>query len=224
MDTFKFFISPLVNNPENNTPDQNKLPDDVLQAAGNRLKRYFDGICAAMQPRVFSGSAFGLSPHFNQVGDADLLVYITFGSLIMGMYDKYYEPDQAPHTRQSRGNPGGGTKKMPDGTVLSEVYWTGGLMGLRTSALKGQALANLIFHEFGHNKHLADPTALQYGEDPGGSYVHDKCGGGIFGADLSHIMASKLDPKPGNTAAMARVLALKNPQFRFGLFMDECGF
>jgi len=75
----------------------------------------------------------------------DLVAYITQGSLIINLMDKVYELG-VDHSNLLHGHAGGGTTKMPDGRVLSEVYWTGGLMAPKTSNgdRRGVALANLI--------------------------------------------------------------------------------
>src|SRR5262249_36564368 len=134
---------------------------------------------------------------------------------------KVFEPD-VKHSLP--GSPGGGTKKMPGGMVLSEVFWTGGLMALKTTAMKGRALANFIFHEFVHNKHVGDPTATQQGEETNGTFVHTQCGGGILGSALSIGAAAQLDINSDNIKCMARVLDRANQQDTCGLFNDEMGF
>jgi hypothetical protein len=207
---FNFFLAPHV-----------KVPDPVITAAGNRLKRYFDRICAQMSPRMFSHSTFAVSPHAAAVGNLDLLAYVTQGSLIVALYDRVYEP-AVKHSLS--GTPGGGTKKMPNGGVLSEVFWTGGLMALGKADLQGAALANLIFHEFAHNKHVGDPTATKKGEETNGAFVHNDCGGGIFASGLSIGGAARLDINPDNVKSMARVLGRANRQDTCGLFNDELGF
>jgi hypothetical protein len=70
-----------------------KRTDDVLNAAGQQLKGYFDRICLSMSPRKFLNSSFKLRPHAGEVGDKDLLVYITQASLIVSLFDQVYEPD-----------------------------------------------------------------------------------------------------------------------------------
>ncbi len=81
-----------------------------------------------MNPRKYSSSLFKVSPHGGDVGEKDLLVYVTQGSAILGLMDKVFDLD-VQHQLPG-GHAGGGTKKMmPDGRVLSEVYWTGGLTG-----------------------------------------------------------------------------------------------
>src|SRR5690242_7437587 len=102
-----------------------------------------------MSPQTFTTTVLKVSPHANEVGERDLLAYITTTSLIVTLYDKVFDPDNAPHSLP--GTPGGATKLLPSGEVLSEVYWTGGFQTL-PAAKRGPALANLIFHEFGHNK------------------------------------------------------------------------
>jgi hypothetical protein len=210
MQPFKFFLAPQV-----------AVPDDVLKETGTRLKRYLDSIILQTKPRKFSHSIFALSPHAAEVGTLDLLAYITQGSMIVSLFDKVFEPD-VKHSLS--GTPGGGTKKMPNGAVLSEVFWTGGLMALRTTALKGTAVANFIFHEFVHNKHVGDPTATQAGEATNGAFVHTSCGGGILGPALTIGAAAQLDINPANIKCMARVLDRANQQDTCGLFNDELGF
>jgi hypothetical protein len=114
---------------------------------------------------------------------------------------------------------------MPDGRVLSEVYWTGGLMSLKRSYndTRGVALANLIFHEWAHNKHTSDLLALSKGEI-NGDYVHTYCGGGVLSARLSYGMAATLDISSENIRCMARVLGATNKQSISGLYSDEYGF
>jgi len=209
MQDFKLFIAPLVS-----------VPSDVITAAGNRLKRYFDSICVAMNPRKFSHTTFKISPHAGEVRDKDLLVYITQASLTVNLFDKVFEPGVQ---HQLPGTPGGGTKKLPNGNVLSEVFWTGGLMSLKKER-QGVALANLIFHEFAHNKHTSDKLALSKGEDPGGLFVHNECGGGILARALSTGLAANLDILSGNIRSMARVLDSANNQETCGLYNDDLGY
>ena len=211
MQTLKLFLSPQVD-----------VPDVVLQSAGSRLKRYFDHICMSQRPRKFLNATFKVAPHSGEVSDVDLVAYITQTSMILNEMDKVYEPD-IQHQLPS-GHGGGGTKTMPDGTVLSEVYWTGGLMALKTSASddRGTALANLIFHEWAHNKHSSDPTALSNGG--AGDYVHFQCGGGVLGRSVSYGAAARFDMSGANMLAMARVLDAQNKQNLSGLYNDDLGF
>jgi hypothetical protein len=212
MPIFKLFLSPQV-----------AVPDEVLDDAGKRLKRYFDTICLAMNPRKFSGSTFKISPHSAEVAEGDLVVYITQSSSIINLLDKVFEPDVQHLLPSAHG--GGGTKKMPDGRVLSEVYWTGGLMSLKrsNSDTRGVALANLIFHEWAHNEHASDALALSQGEITG-DFVHTSCGGGILAARLPYGAAARLDISADNIRSMARVLGAPNKQSISGLYSDEYGF
>src|SRR5258708_6208190 len=113
MQFFKLFISPQVD-----------VPADVIDAAAIRLKGYFDQIALSTTPRKYSQATCKVSPHGGEVGDRDLLVYLTQASMTVSLYDKVFEPG-VQHSLPGR--PGGGTKKLPDGKVLSEVFWTGGL-------------------------------------------------------------------------------------------------
>ena len=213
MQTFKFFLSPQVS-----------VPDDVLNAAGQQLKGYFDRICLTMNPRKFVHSSFKVSPHGGEVGDKDLVVYITQASSILSLMDKVYEPG-VTHQYPS-GHAGGGTKQMPDGRVLSEVFWTGQLAALKTSSSdrRAAALANLIFHEWAHNKHTSDPVAISKGEAANGDYVHFYCGDGVLGRNISVGVAANGSPNQTNIISMARVLDASNPQSVSGLYSDELGF
>jgi hypothetical protein len=213
MQTFKFFLSPQVS-----------VPDDVLNAAGQQLKGYFDRICQRMNPRKFMHSSFKVSPHAGEVGDKDLLVYITQASVILSLMDKVYDPGVV-HQYPS-GHAGGGTKQMPDGRVLSEVFWTGDLMALKTSSSdrRAVALANLIFHEWAHNKHTSDPLAISRGEAANGDYVHFYCGDGVLGQSIRVAIAANLDPNQTNINSMARVLDASNKQSLSGLYSDELGY
>jgi len=214
LQTLKLFLSPQVD-----------VPSEVLDAAGKKLKSYFDRICVTINPRKFMNASYKISPHAGEVGTKDLVVYLTHGSSIVRLMDKVFEPDiehQLP-----AGHIGGATKKMPDGRVLSEVFWTGGLTSLKTSAsdLRGIALANLIFHEWAHNKHASDPVALSKGEAAGaGDYVHQYCGGGVLAGGLSYYLAGRLDINTTNISSMARVLDAANQQSISGLYSDELGF
>ena len=212
MPFFKLFLSPQVD-----------VPDQVLNDAGKRLKRYFDTICLAMNPRKFSNSTFKISPHSGEVAEGDLVVYITQSSSIVSLMDRVFEPGVQHVLPSAHG--GGGTKTMPDGRVLSEVYWTGGLMSLKNSAgdHRGVALANLIFHEWAHNKHSSDPLALSKGEMTG-DFVHTSCGGGILGPRISYGLAARLDISADNIRSLARVLGAANKQSISGLYSDEYGF
>jgi hypothetical protein len=209
MPVLKLFLSPQVD-----------VPDKVLDDAGKRLKRYFDTICLAMNPRKFSNATVKVSPHAAEAADGDLVVYITQSSCIVNLMDRVFEPDVQHVLPSAHG--GGGTKMMPDGRVLSEVYWTGGLMSLKTSTsdTRGIALANLIFHEWAHNKHSSDPLALS----SNGDFVHTSCGGGILMPRLSYGVAARLDINSDNIHSMARVLGANNKQSISGLYSDEYGF
>jgi hypothetical protein len=211
MQILKLFLSPQVD-----------VPDVVLQAAGNRLKRYFDQICMKQKPRKFLNASFKVAPHSAEVSDVDLLAYISQESMIVHEMDKVYDPD-TKHQLPG-GHAGGATTTMPDGRVLSEVFWTGGLKALKTSTSDGRgiAVANLIFHEWAHNKHASDPVAQSKGGP--GDYVHFYCGGGVLGAGLSYGAAARLDMNPANMSAMARVLDAQNKQTITGLYNDALGF
>lgn len=213
MQTFKLFLSPQVD-----------IPDDVLQATGRLLKGYFDRICLIQTPRKFMTSTFKVNPHAGEVGDQDLVVYFTQASCILNLMDNVF--DTGTKHQFAGGHTGGGTKKLPDGRVLSEVYWTGEVMGLKTSASdrRAAALANFTFHEWVHNKHTSDPTALRNGEDPGGIFVHNYCGGGILARGMTINQAGNWTINTANIAAMARVLDATNPQSISGLYSDEEGF
>lgn len=214
MQTLKLFISP-----------QADVPDIVLQDAGKQLTRYFDLICMNQRPRKFLNSTFKISPHAGEVSDVDLVAYITQSSMILNLMDNVYDPGN-DHSQLLSGHPGGGTTTMPDGGVLSEVYWTGGLMALKTSAIdrRGIALANLIFHEWAHNKHTSDPTALRNGEGNHGAHVHFFCGGGPLQLGLSYGALAGINNINTNIAAMARVLDAQNKQSIAGLYNDDLGF
>jgi hypothetical protein len=157
------------------------------------------------------------------VAEGDLVVYITQSSSIVSLMDRVFEPGVQHVLPSAHG--GGGTKTMPDGRVLSEVYWTGGLMSLKNSAgdHRGVALANLIFHEWAHNKHSSDPLALSKGEMTG-DFVHTSCGGGILGPRISYGLAARLDISADNIRSLARVLGAANKQSISGLYSDEYGF
>jgi hypothetical protein len=209
MAVFHFYISQQV-----------AVPDDVMAEVTKRLKRYFDRVCQAMKPRTFTGSAFELDPHMGKVKDTDLLVYITSpgdASLIHEIAKRQGA------TVQGSGHGGGATVSFPEG-VLSEAYWPNGLQSLHPVEKQGHALANFIFHEFAHNKHTSDPTALKGGESPRGLFVHNNCGFGVFGASVTTGAAANFELLDDNIAAMARVLGSANKQYPFGLFSDELGF
>ena len=211
MQTLRLFLSPQVD-----------VPDVVLQAAGNRLKRYFDLICMNQKPRKFLNASFKISPHSGEVNDVDLVAYITQASMILNEMDKVHDP--GTQHQLPGGHAGGATTTMPDGRVLSEVFWTGGLMALKTSNSDSRAvaLANLIFHEWAHNKHASDPVAQSKGG--AGDYVHFHCGGGVLGVGLSYGAAARSDMNPANMSAMARVLGAQNKQTITGLYNDDLGF
>lgn len=211
MQPLKLFLSPQVD-----------VPDDVLQAAAKQLRRYFDLICMNQKPRKFLNAIVKVSPHSGEVGDLDLLAYITQGSLILNLMDKVYDP--SGQTARPGAHAGGLTATMPDGRVLSEVFWTGGLMALKTSSsdLRGIALGNLIFHEWAHNKHSSDSLARSKGGVS--DYVHFNCGGGVLGLGVSYGAAARLDMNPANMNAMARVLDAQNKQSISGLYNDDLGF
>jgi hypothetical protein len=214
MQTLKLFISPQVD-----------VPDVVLKDAGKQLTRYFDLICMNQRPRKFMNSSFKISPHSGEVSDVDLVAYITQKSMIINLMDQVYEPG-VDHTNLLHGHAGGGTTRMPDGGVLSEVYWTGGLNALKTSTIdqRGIALANLIFHEWAHNKHTSDPQAIANGESANGSHVHFFCGGGPLQLGLSYGALARINNINANITAMARVLDAQNKQSIAGLYNDDLGY
>ena len=205
MPTFKLFLAvrPKV-----------VVPPVVLEDAGKQLKGYFDRICM-MPPRKFSNATYKIHPTAGEVGDQDLLVYLTYGSFIVEVMDKL-EPG-IPHQLPA-GHIGGGTKKMPDGSVLSEVYYTGSIGALKSSTddKRGNVLAKLIFHEWVHNKLASDPTALAQGEI-NGDYVHHYCGGGVLSAGLSYGLMVNTSINGINLNSMARVLHAQNKQNLSGL-------
>jgi len=211
MQTLKLFLSPQV-----------AVPDDVLQSAGRRLKRYFDHICMNQKPRKFLNVTVKIAPHSGEVSDVDLVAYITQGSMIMSLMDKVYDP--SGQTPRPGAHAGGLTTTMPDGRVLSEVFWTGGFTALKnsTSDLRGDALGNLIFHEWAHNKHASDPVAQSNGGP--GPYVHFQCGGGVLGPGISIGGAARSDMSPANMTAMARVIGAQNKQSIAGLYNDDLGY
>lgn len=162
-----------------------KVPDEVLQGAGQQLKSYFERILQRQTARTFTNATFKVGPNAGEIGDKDLLVYITDGSsFILREMDRM---DSSTTHRLPPGSAGGGTTRMPDGGVCSEVYWTGGLIHLKTSTQdrRAFALANLIFHEWAHNKYLSDADALSKNE-ANGDYVHAYCGGGVLQAGMSY--------------------------------------
>lgn len=212
MPPFKLFLSPQVS-----------VPDDVMQAAGTRLKRYFDQICLNQNPRKYSNAIFKISPHAGEIGDRDLLVYITQTPLGVTLLDKVYDPERKGP--RPGGHAGGVTIGFPDGRVLSEVYWTSALMALKTSTVdnRAKALANFIFHEWAHNKLISDSVALSNGGT--NYYVHNSCGGGMLQTNISVGAMARFDhPTIGNISAMARVLDAQNKQSTAGLFNDDLGF
>jgi hypothetical protein len=207
MAPFKVFLSPQVD-----------VEAKALTDAASILKGYFDQIIAATSPRSFSTTTVKVSPHANEVGERDLLAYITIESLIVLYYDRVYEPGKV---HSLPGSPGGGTKLLPSGEVLSEVYWTGGFKTL-PAAKRGTALANLIFHEFGHNKLQTDSVAAAQGGP--GLFLHTSCGNGPFRDNMTIGLASNLTINQLNIKSMARVLDAANKQALFGLYSDELGF
>ena len=207
MPPFKVFLAPMVD-----------VEAQALSDAASLLKSYYDRIIRATSLQTFSTTVVKVSPHANEVGERDLLAYITIESLILLYYDRIYEPD-VKHSLP--GTPGGGTKLLPNGEVLSEVFWTGGFQSL-PAAKRGTALANLIFHEFGHNKLQGDPVAAAQGSPD--IFLHTSCGQGPFMDRMTIGLASNLTITPGNIKSMARVLNAANKQARFGLYSDELGF
>jgi hypothetical protein len=195
-----------------------KVPDDVLQGAGKELKGYFDQILNQQPVRTFTNVTFKINPTAGEVGDKDLLVYITDGSsFIIKEMDRL---DTSTTHQLPPGNPGGGTIRMPDGGVCSEVYWTGGLMALKTSTQdqRAHALCNFIFHEWAHNKYLSDADALSKNEAQG-DYVHNYCGQFVLQFGLSYGLAGNpnMTIKQPNIAAMLKVLGNSNKQYTAGL-------
>ncbi|HVN17170.1 MAG TPA: hypothetical protein VMU05_00305 [Dongiaceae bacterium] len=214
MQTLKLFLAPQV-----------AVPDNVLQAAGAQLKSYFDQVCMNQAPRMFLSATVKINPHAGEVGDRDLLVYITDESSIVRLMDRVFEPG-VDHAPMLSGHGGGGTATMPDGRVRSEVYWGSGLNALKTSTqdLRATALANLIFHEWAHNKHASDSQALSKGEASGGQYVHLYCGFGVLQRGLAYGALGRIHNISANISAMARVIGAQNKQSISGLYNDDLGF
>jgi len=189
-----------------------KVPDDVLHSAGMKLREYFVSIYRKQSPGSSPDVLFKVNPSPGEIGEKDLLVYITEGnSYIIHELDRL---DPGPAHELPPGHNGGGTKKMPNGEVLSEVPWTGGLAF--SGVGRAQALANLIFHEWVHNKYANDARALGMGE-VNGAYVHTQCGGGVLAAELSYFTAARSTINEDNRAAMLRVIDRANKQYTAGL-------
>lgn len=208
MPVFKLFLKALTD----------KVPDDVLQNAGKQLKSYFDRILVRQTTPAFTGVTFKVGPNPGEVGEKDLLVYITDGSSFIVKELDRLESSTSPH-QYPPGSAGGGTIKMPGASgVCSEVMWTGGLIHLKTSTQdkRAFALANLVFHEWAHNKYLSDADALSKNE-ANGDFVHLYCGGGVLQAGMSYGQAAAWDINPANIAAMVKVLGNSNKQYTAGL-------
>jgi hypothetical protein len=216
MQSIRLFLSPQVD-----------VPDDVLKAAGQRLTHYFNQICMAQATRTVLNATYKIAPHAGEVGNGDLLVYVTQSSVILNLLDRAIEPG-VQHALP--GHPGGATTKLPDGRIVSEVYWSGTLQHLRNSNTDSRAVAlsNLIFHEWAHNKHSFDPLALSKGEDDPrvpGQFVHFYCGYGVL--QSSNPLGAMANPNfvnSDNIKAMARVLDAQNKQCVDGLYSDVLGF
>jgi len=202
MPTIKLFIKALTT----------KVPGDVVQAAGMKLQEYFVSIYKMQSPGSSPNVPFKANPSVGEVGDRDLLAYITDGrSYIIQEMDRL---DPGPPHELPSGHAGGGTKKMPNGQILSEAAWTG---GLATSGVgRAQGLANLIFHEWVHNKYANDARAFGLGEVTG-NYVHTQCGGGVLAAGISYYAAARATINDDNRAAMLRVIDQANRQYTAGL-------
>lgn len=188
------------------------VPDDVLQAAGMKLREYFVSIYVKQGSSPIPNVIVRVNPAVGEVADGDLLVYITDGnSYILQEMDKL-DP-RPPH--ELPGHSGiGYTKKMPNLQILSEVAWTGGLA--MSGHGRAQALANLIFHEWVHNKYANDTRALGFGEITG-NYVHSQCGGGILAAQVTYYNVARSTVNEENKAAMLRVVNAPNKQYTAGL-------
>jgi hypothetical protein len=145
--------------------------------------------------------------------------------MILNRMDKVYEAGQ-DHSQLLSGHAGGATTTMPESRVLSEVYWTGGLMALKTSASdrRGAGLANLIFHEWAHNKNSSDPVAVQNGEGIHGAHVHLYCGMGALQLGLSYGVMRGINNINANIPCMTRVLDAQNKQCLAGLYNDDLGY
>lgn len=206
MAVFKLFLKALTD----------KVPDDVLQATGRQLKSYFDRILMAQPTRTFTGVTFKVGPNAGEIGDKDLLGYISGGDSFIIKEMNRLDPS-IPH-QLPPGSAGGGTTVMPGGGVCSEVFWTGGLIHLKTSTQdkRAHALANLVFHEWAHNKYLSDPDAMSKNE-ANGDYVHVYCGNGVLQSGMSYGQAANWDINQANIAAMAKVLGNSSKQYTAGL-------
>lgn len=157
------------------------------------LQEYFRPIAAmANAPTV----ATVLMPQPSNVNPEDLLVYVvsrssSFTSLIAHKSNLW----------TNNPNHGGSTLALTNenNAIISEVYWD----RIQGNPDAPHLLANIIFHEFMHNK-------LDAIEHPGVDWVHNQCGGGL--AKRDHIAAADR-PNQVNIARMAAALGTRHLQY-----------
>jgi hypothetical protein len=139
-----------------------------------------------------------LMPDAASVGDKELLVYIvpngsSFSSVIARRARSGWTPSTSSGLTFDIGSANGGAV-----SICSEVYWD----RVEGDSQRSRLLANLIFHEFMHNK--LDAAA-------GSTFdVHTRGGGGLATRDpINHDMR----PNDHNMDLMARALNTRHAQF-----------
>lgn len=140
-----------------------------------------------------------LMPRAEDVKDADLLVYVlrngnSFNSIIANLTPSTWAPDP------TRGGLTTDVAGQGSVSIVSEVYWD----RVQGDSAAPKLLANLIFHEFMHNK-----LDVVEHHAPGEEFVHNSGGGGLA---VGTRIRSNMSPSKTNTDLMAAAIRRKHPQ------------
>jgi hypothetical protein len=186
MAAFRFHLCSLLGNPDWWNP--NGFPASAI------LQDYFRDIIRLN--RSFDEVQSWLMPTAEFVKPADLLVYIVSTGNSFNSIVARKRPDVwTPNPQRSGLTVDIGQNAV---SIVSEVYWD------RVAGDRDQPrlLANLIFHEFMHNK-------LDAVEHSGTDFVHRQGGGGLA---VATPLSSDMRPNQVNNQLMAAALGRNHPQ------------
>ncbi|MFL5342325.1 MAG: hypothetical protein ACJ8F7_19430 [Gemmataceae bacterium] len=171
--------------------------EGTMYMVGNHLVEYFNAACD-LSPE-FDKADFSWEPDANKIEDYELLVYVlqsSNASIVKSL------------TKDPLG-PGGSTFPTTDKGVASEIY----LGPSEGDADFARLIANLIFHEFLHNKLDAfAPPAHPVLQD-----VHTQGGAGLAVESLKNSDR----PTPRNLQLMASNLGKKHSQYTGDLYRPD---
>ena len=175
------------------------------------LKGYLTQILSAAGLVASYQAQVGLDPNDDQVGDKDVLVYITTASLAR-------EFAARKSYTLSGGSPDGMTAPFSEG-ALSEIFIPSIKRHGNDDTQRGKVLANLAIHEIAHNKCCADPSVANQDD-----YVHQNGGGGLLGKPIMPALLRSGSLNRDNISFMASRIGRQVPQFTFYLFSTRLGF